>query len=188
MGDSLGFPKSVGCFKSWHPFFECCLGVNEMDMFELAAKSALRVKVGTRTLTVEDLYRLPLIQSMGRGLTVEDNLRVRAEVLAEDTEKVLDLERVAQTVNAAIRSAEGVGTSFVGLETANPELTSLKLAFDIIKRIIEVRQGEALKIANAKEVARKRKRLQELLAAKRDEKDASQSIDELEKQLAELEG
>lgn len=160
----------------------------ELNLFEVAAKTALRVTVGTRRLSVEDLYSLPLLVFPNRRKSAEENLQLRAEMLSENPESILDLERVAQTLNKGIREKEGSETSFVGIQAKNPELDALKLGLAIVKRIIEVRMSEAEAEKTAKDKAEKVSNLKRLIADKQREGVAALSLEELNQRLMELQG
>jgi hypothetical protein len=120
----------------------------------------LRFESGAKGyLTVEDLWDLPLTHRAGG----------------------LDLDNLARQFALALREAE-VG-SFVTKTKKSDEI--LKLKFDIIKYIIDVKLAEADKAEQAKVLKGKRERILQILSEKQDESLKGKSEEELKKLLEE---
>lgn len=129
-------------------------------MFEQATRIKLRFESGAKgSLTVEDLWDLPLTHRGGG----------------------LDLDNLARQFALALREAE-VG-SFVTKTKKSDEI--LKLKFDIIKYIIDVKLAEADKAEQAKVLKGKRERILQILSEKQDESLKGKSEEELKKLLEE---
>lgn len=134
-----------------------------VDYYKYAAVNKVRFPSSRGELTVENLFQLPLRSTSG-----------------------FDLDTIAKTVNAQLKGVSE--ESFVEDTTADPRKTALAVSLEIIKDVIATKQAEnraaAAKVARAAE----RKKLLDVLAAKKDEKLSQASIEELEKKLAELDG
>jgi hypothetical protein len=134
------------------------------DIYKFAAQNRLRFPspLAGGGLTVEQLFQLPLRSETGAS----------------------DLNTVAKTINAELNTSKE--EDFVGDETLTPAKERLTIALDIVKDVIKTKQ-DANKAAREQSdrLAQKRKIL-DLISQKKDEKLSSQSIEDLEKQLAEL--
>lgn len=130
-------------------------------MFEKAAKLKLRFDTAVGPLSVEDLWDLPLVATTKRGV---------------------DLDSIAVALDKQIR--ETSTTSFVKKVVRDTE--HLKLKFDIVLRVIEVKQAEAEAAETKKVNAEKKQHMLELLAKKQDEALASKSVEELQTLIAAL--
>lgn len=129
------------------------------DIFEKATKQKLRFESAKGSLSVEDLWDLPL-----------------------ESARSISLDTVAIAISRQIKDADD--TSFVRPKTVTS--AKLKLKLDIVKRIIEVRLEEKAAKEAAADKKAKRERVLEILADKRDESLRSKGEAELEKMLEEL--
>ena len=127
-------------------------------MFERASRKALRFNSPKGLLTVEDLWQLPLTSAKNANL--------------DDIARGLHAELKTETI------------SFVTKTDAADEDT--KLAFNIVKHIIDVRLAENEAKRNASERSEKRQQLLALIAAKETEQLAGQSLDDLRKMAESL--
>ena len=132
----------------------------DVNMFERAARLALRFETPAGHLAVEDLWRLPLT---GRGPNLDD--------IAIALDKQL--------------AAAGSTTSFVRPAESN-KTDGLQLRFDIVKHIIDVLVDERDAAKAAQERTAKKQRIMEILARREDETLASAPAEDLRKMLAEL--
>ncbi len=121
-------------------------------MFEQAVRLKLRFATPQGLLTMEDLWDLPLTSA--RGANLND---------------------IAKTLNRQLKAA--ADEDFVN-PTAKPN-DALKLSFDVVKHVIDVRLAENDAIRTAAERRDKKDRLLELIARKQDESLAAKSIEEL---------
>jgi hypothetical protein len=126
-------------------------------LFEKASRLKLRFDSTQGQLSVEDLWDLPLSATKGRTC----------------------LDDLAVGLDKALKEAGT--TSFVKKATRINE--TLRLKFDLVLRVIEVRQAEA-EAADLKQVnAEKKQKLLELLAKKKDAALEGLTAEELEKQI-----
>lgn len=130
-----------------------------MSIFEKATKQKLRFNQLAGILTVEDVWDLPLTSRSGMSL---DNL--------------------AKAINKAIKDEEE--ESFVVSRSKASE--KLKLQFDIVKHIIEVKLEERDKRAKEQEAKARKEKIMEVLARKQDQGLEELSKEELEAELAKL--
>lgn len=121
-------------------------------MFEQAVRLKLRFTTPQGPLMVEDLWDLPLTSK--RGANLND--------LAKDLNRELKASTDEDFVNP----------------TAKPN-DVLKLKFDVVKHVIDVRLAENNAERLAVERRAQKDRLLELIARKQDESLASKSIEEL---------
>lgn len=130
-------------------------------MFEIASRKKLRVKTSIGELTVEQLWDLPLTST--RGVNLDD---IAIKLSQEITKQQL---------------------SFVS-DNAKKEDADLKVLFDIVIHIIEVRKNEAKAAQEKASNLSMLKMLKELRAEKQTENLKALSQEELDKKIAELEG
>lgn len=133
-----------------------------MSIFEEAARRKLRFATPIGTLTVEDLWDLPLKKARGN--------------------QPVDLNEVAVTLHSQMQEST---VSFV--EDAPPAAPMLKLRFDIVKHIIDVRLAEQKAAAEASARAERKQKLLGILALKEDhalEEMSAEQIRELIDDLA----
>lgn len=128
-------------------------------MFKEAARRKVRFETRIGFLTVEDLWDLPLIH-----------------------ESKVNLDEIAIALNKKLRECNS--ESFV--KYFSPKADDLQLKFNVVKDIIDTKLQEAQE--NEKKQARESRR-QELLglkARKRQEIDMGKTLEEIDKELAEL--
>ncbi len=123
-------------------------------MFEKATRKKLRFATPSGTLSVEDLWDLPLTQ----------------------------LDKVAVSLNKQIKEAGE--ESFISQKKVP---ANVQLSFDIVKHVIAVKMKEADDKKVAAERKAKRDRLLEIIEKKQSEAELGKSVEELRKELAELE-
>lgn len=128
-------------------------------MFEQAARLKVRYETPKGSLTVEDLFDLPLTSV--RGANLND---------------------IAKGLNRELKNAED--EDFVNRAT-KPN-TVLQLKFDIVKHIIDVRLAENASERDAADRREKKNRLLELIARKQDENLAAKSVEELQAMVSDL--
>lgn len=131
-----------------------------VDVYKYAAQNALRFPSPKGQLTTEQLFQLPLKSQTG-----------------------FDLDTVARAISVELKGM--TEESFVE-NAANPLRQTLTVMLDVVKDVIATKQAENKAALDKAEKAAKRRKLQDILAAKEDEKLGQASIDEIRKQLAEL--
>lgn len=132
-----------------------------MNIFERAARCKLRFTVTTGIIAVEDLFDLPL--------TVTGNR--------------LSLEKVARQVYSELKQFDDV--SFVDIKPS-PRKIELELQLDIVKHVIESKKADQIAADTRAKKIELRRRLNEALAKKEDEKLGGMSIEDIQKELAAL--
>lgn len=131
------------------------------DIYKFAVQYALRFQTNRGNLTVEQLFQLPLKSASG-----------------------CDLNTVAKSINNELKATSE--ESFVEDTTSDPRKQALTVSLDIVKDVIATKQAEnRAALARTQKIA-DRKKILDILAAKKDEKLSQASIEELEKQLAAL--
>lgn len=130
--------------------------MTEVNMFEVASRTKMRFESPMGALTVEDLWDLPLTH------------RSR-----------FDLDTLARNINRQVKDAEE--ESFVVQRSSAS--SKLKLQFDIVKHVIDVKLEERDAAKVKKEEAEKRQRVMEILERRKDEKLETMSDEELEAML-----
>lgn len=131
------------------------------DIYKFATQNALRFPSKRGELTVEQLFQLPLKSQSG-----------------------CDLDTIAKTINGQLKGASE--ESFVEDTSSDPRREALKMSMDIIKDVIATKQAENRAALAKSNRAVERKKLLDIIAAKKDEKLTTASLEELEKKLAEL--
>ena len=129
-----------------------------MSIFEQASRSALRFSTPKGVLTADDLWHLPLQSRNGQA----------------------NLDDLAKSLNERLKET----TSFVNTEVQPDDTT--QLAFDIVRRVIEVRLAEAAAAKDRAIKLQKKARIAEILAEKEDEHLKGKSADELRELLKSL--
>lgn len=132
-----------------------------MDMYKFAFQNKLRFQSIRGLLTVEQLFDIPLKAQNG-----------------------FDLDSVARAINTELKGASE--ESFVEDRTTDPRKTTLTVSLDIVKDVIATKQAENRVARDKAQKAVERKKILDLIGAKKDEKLSQASIEELEKQLAAL--
>lgn len=135
-----------------------------MDMYKLAAQTILRFPSINGSLTVEQLFQLPLKSAKAN---------------------TADLDTVARTINTELKSV--TQESFVDDSSNSPQRKRLELALEIVKDVIATKKAENQATLDKAAKAEKRKKLLDALAAKKDQALSAASIADLEKELAALE-
>lgn len=128
-------------------------------MFEQAARMKLRFATSAGTLTVEDLWDLPLTSKTGKP----------------------NLDDIAKDLHEVVSDNE---VSFV--EKPAPRDKGALLGFEIVKHIIKVlvEERDAAKAAIDKKA--KKQKILEILAAKQDDKLKEATPEQLQKMLEDL--
>jgi len=124
-------------------------------MFEKASRLKLRFQSSQGSLTVEDLWDLPLTSRTGK----------------------VNLDDIAIEINSKLEKTSQ--TSFVRKETKADDVLKLKL--EILKHIIEVKMTEAETAETAAINKQKKQRILELIEEKTDASLGQLSVDELKK-------
>ena len=130
-----------------------------MDLFEKATRDKVRFETSVGLLSVEDLWDLPLVSS-----------------------RKVNLDSVAISVNKELKECET--ESFV--QQSNPLTNVLQLKLDILKHIISVKLQEAKDRENKAARESRRQELLALKAKKRQELDGEKTMEEIDRELAEL--
>jgi hypothetical protein len=132
-----------------------------MNNFLIASKKKLRFNSKQGSLTVEDLWDLPLTSTRANVATLDD---------------------IAIALDQEIKNSGT--TSFVKKTTrANEEA---KLKFDIVLEIINIKQDEANLAEERRVNAEKKQQILQIIAAKENEALAGKSIDELKSLVGSL--
>ena len=131
------------------------------NLFEKASRLKLRFDTTQGTLTVEDLWALPLTtERVGRA----------------------SLDEIAKSINRAVKAT--AEESFVAKATKqNEELT---LALELVKHVIEVKQAENEAARTAADKREQKQKLLEMIAKKKDGELEGKSVEELEAMVGAL--
>lgn len=129
-------------------------------MFEKASRLKIRFDSPMGQLSVEDLWDLPLTS----------------------TTKKANLDDLAVHLDKELK--ETTTTSFVKKTSKSNEVTKLK--FDIVLKVIEVKQAEADAADQRKSNAERKQKLLAILAEKQDADLKGKSTEELQKLINEL--
>jgi hypothetical protein len=121
-----------------------------MTPFERATKQKLRFDTAVGLVSVEDLWDLPLEQ----------------------------LDKLAQTLHKEVESGEEV--SFIEAKKPTAAFTELKLKFDVVKCIIEVRMAAKKKLEKAAATKARKAKILEIMEKKQDETLEGKSLEELQ--------
>lgn len=133
----------------------------QVDLFEKASRLKLRFESNKGSITVEDLWDLPLVTTTSTGAS---------------------LNNVAQKIAKAIKETET--ESFVEDVSTTDKVLQLKL--EVVKYIIVVKKAEGEKARLLRENKEKKAKILGILAQKEDEKLLSSSVDELKALLVSL--
>lgn len=134
-----------------------------VDIYKYAAQNRLRFPSSRGSLTVEQLFDLPLRSTDG-----------------------LDLDNIARRVNSDLKSVSE--DSFVDDSPSSPLKDKLTISLDIVKDVIRTKLDENKAMREKQQRAVERKKLLDAIGAKKDAALTAASLDELEKKLAELDG
>lgn len=132
-----------------------------IDLYKYAAQQGLRFPSRAGSLSVEDLFQLPLTSARDANL--------------DDTAKM---------VNAALKSVSE--ESFV--TTSNPRKGPLEVALEIVKDVIATKQAENEAVRLKASRAEERRKLLDAISAADARELSSASKEDLLKKLAELDG
>lgn len=135
--------------------------MSTINMFEQATRAKLRFQATNGYLNVEDLWDLPLTAKTGTRANLDD---------------------LAKSLHRQLKNDDNI--SFV--KPATPANTELQLGFELVKYIIEVKIAERDAANAAATKAEKKQQIMALIAQKKQEALAGQSVEELEAQLAAL--
>lgn len=130
-----------------------------MDLFEKVVRNKVRFDTSIGLLSAEDLWDLPLTHKFK-----------------------ISLDSIAIALNRELK--ECTTESFV--QKVNPRIKTLQLKFDVVKHIIDTKLQES---KEREERMVRESRRQELLALKdkkRQELDSQRTMEEIDKELAEL--
>jgi hypothetical protein len=133
-----------------------------MDIFAHASREKLRFKTTKGSLSVEDLWDLPLTSS-------DDNLSIDA---------------IGKGVVNAVKDNEG-NESFVIVKGTEENVT-LKVSLAILEHIRDHKLDYAARADKAVLTKAKKQRLLEILAKKQDDALEENTAEEIEKMIAEL--
>ena len=126
-------------------------------MFEKASRAKVRFETSKGSLTVEDLWDLPLSSATGRAC----------------------LDTIAKELSKALKNDDNV--SFVEKVVKPDEETQLK--FEIVKHIIAIRLAENEAVALVTANKAKKQHLLSVLAQKKEGALLSASVEEIEEML-----
>jgi uncharacterized protein YfeS len=129
-------------------------------MFEKAARKKLRYDTSVGSLSVEDLWDLPLTSKRG-GANLDD---------------------IARHLHKQLKSGDDV--SFVEPDRKSDE--TVQLAFDVVKHVIDTKLVENKAALEAKDRADKKQKILAIMADKQDESLKSMSLDDLQNLVAEM--
>jgi hypothetical protein len=131
-----------------------------MNIFEKASRDKLRFATHRGSVSVEDLWDLPLSSMTGK----------------------VNLDEIAISLHKQLRSTDVM--SFVDDKaTADP---TIQLRFDIVKHVIETRKAENAKVLSDRAKAEKKQVILAALARKRESAIETASEEDLQKMLSEL--
>lgn len=136
---------------------------NQVNIFEQASRSALRIETRIGSISVEQMWGLPLQHSSRMSLD----------------ELGMDLRRQLKEVNQD-------GESLVTPAKAPSQAVNLQLAFDIVVHIIGAKKEEVAAAAKRDVNRQKRARLLELKDNAQRAADAALTPEQIDAQLAEL--
>ena len=126
-------------------------------MFEKATRMKLRYKVTNGVVTTEDLWDLSLIT----------------------------LDSLARSLHKELKESEEI--SFIQSSLNSRKNAKLELQFEIVKHIISVKLAEQELAKNKEKMKERKEALLEVLHSKQTEEMKSKSVEEILKELEELE-
>ncbi|QEL16451.1 hypothetical protein [Limnoglobus roseus] len=131
------------------------------DIYKYAAQKRLRFPSSRGSLTIEQLFDLPL-----------------------KSESNFDLDTVAKGINAQLKNVSV--ESFVEQAKPDPAKESLAVSLEIVKDVIKTKQEQNAAELNKIKKAADRKKILDAIGAKKDAALTAASLEDLEKQLAAL--
>lgn len=135
----------------------------EENIYKFAAKNGLRFPSKRGELTAEQLFELPLKSSTG-----------------------FDLDSIARGINSQLKGVSE--ESFVEDTSADPRKRALTVALEVVKDVIRTKQEENRAAMDKSRRSLERKKILDAIAAKKDQQLTTASMEDLEKQLAALDG
>jgi hypothetical protein len=135
-----------------------------VDIFETASRKKFRFSSDVGELTTEQLWDLPLISAARTGPKV-------------------DLDTIARAVNTDLKAV--TEESFVAVKP-DPRKPDLEVKLEVVKHIIAFKIKTAEDAKARAERDEKRRKLIEALASKEEQALAGLSLEEIQKQLADL--
>jgi len=133
-----------------------------MNIFEKASRLKLRFSTSAGTLSVEDLWDLPLTSKVNKANLNDMGIGFKRKLKAHEEESLVDPKPRTDAV--------------------------LQLSFDLIKYIIDTKVAERDAAKKAADIKEKRQKIIDAIVAKEEEGLKGASMDDLKKQLAELGG
>lgn len=133
-----------------------------MSIYKTAARAKVRFSSLRGDLNVEQLWDLPLTSKSG-----------------------MDLNTIAKAVNKEL--SDVAEENFVDVK-ADPKKDILVLKLDILRDVIDTVQQENKKRLESAERRQQRERLEEILHSKKEDALKSESIEEIQRRIAELNG
>ena len=135
-----------------------------MNLFEVASRKQFRFASQAGSLSVEDLWALPLQSKTNRA----------------------NLDDVAKELHGELQqNADPV--SFVSETNPNAEKKAeLEMKFELVKYIISIRLSENKAANEAQDRAAKRQKILALIDQKKDQALTEQSVEDLQKLLSEM--
>lgn len=127
------------------------------NVFEQVTRNKIRFPSNKGMLTVEDLWDLPL---------------------SSKSERQDSLDSVAVAVNRKLKETDEI--SFVNTSGRSNASKELRLAFEAVKHIIDVRKAERDSMVEAEKRRQNNARIDEIIERKRLQDLENKSIDELE--------
>jgi hypothetical protein len=135
---------------------------NKVNLFEAGIRAKLRFSSPQGVLTVEDLLDLPLTSTANRA----------------------NLDDIAKDLHAQIQASNDKVVSFVKPSPKKSDYTQLK--FDLVMLILNEKMAARDAAEIAAEKAAKKQKLMALIDQKQNDALAGQSVEELQKLLADL--
>ncbi len=127
------------------------------DLFIIASRKRFRFPTVVGSLTVEDLWNLPL-----RSVSSSSP----------------SLDSVAVSISNQIKQ---LGEESFVSDEENPARAELELKLEIVKFVISIIKEEAIKKEQSAAIASRNNRIDEIISRKKDKELESMSIEELEK-------
>ena len=134
-----------------------------MSIFEQASRERVRFQTTVGSISVEDLWDIPLTSKTGKA----------------------NLDDIAKDLYKALKDSED-SVSFVNKSATSSQTQRDQLRFDIVMHIINVRLEENQVAAKSRENAEKRQKIMEILADREESSLKTTPTEELTKMLDEL--
>lgn len=137
--------------------------MSENNIFEQASRAKLRFVTGVGSVSVEDLWDLPLTSKTGKA-NLDDIAKGLYKVLKNSDDEVSFVSRPAVSSTSALD----------------------QLRFDIVKHVISVRLAENEAASKSRANAEKRQQILSVLAERENDALKNASVEDLNKMLGEL--